>query len=116
MPTPSIAEIIQAQMEHQRIWLERWPNYCHQCNGWGIVEWTENQAPLGSGQRWPEHFSEPCSCLESGKCPRCGEPDIEFTEFSDDTWADCRACGWTSRNPDALPVVLEPPEAPYEED
>lgn len=80
----------------------QYPNYCRKCNGWGVVSWTENQAPLGSGQNWPMEMSDPCTCVEEGKCPRCGEKAINLTEegdFPPDGIPACSACGWRDGEP-----------------
>lgn len=54
-------------------WIGKWPKFCQQCNGSGYIGWSENQAPIGSGNYWPEQFEEPCSkCLGQCRCPQCG--------------------------------------------
>lgn len=64
-----------ARTEAAHLWDKMWPNACKTCHGAGIVGWSENQAPFGSGYYWPESFSESCNhCEDKGLCPRCGQP------------------------------------------
>jgi hypothetical protein len=80
--------------EARQEYLDRWPDYCRGCGGSGEVHWQENQALLGSGLRWMEDFSEPCSCLYDGRCPRCGEGNMHATPKE-----ACPDCGWTAGTP-----------------
>lgn len=98
-------ELYQHRLESQRLWRERWPQHCPKCKGWGILEWTENQAPPGSSKYRRTTIREQCSCLERGICPRCGQQDVAFTEISDDTLCNCRACGWDGGQPDGEPKM-----------
>lgn len=72
----------------------KWPNHCTACGGTGEIHWQENQAPLGSGQRWMEDMSDLCACTADDKCPRCmGKTVIANPEAGDDA-VRCTDCGW----------------------
>lgn len=71
-----------------------------------LHEWDENQAPLGSGYYWPEHFTEcnyddesyetgvfkedlsncnsSCSGYQPIKLGYCKKHDAQYLEFCDD--------------------------------
>lgn len=89
---------------------EEWPNHCPSCEGWGYSVHYENQSPLGSGYVWNEEIIDPCSsCIEEGKCPRCGtlQPgDYPFEDEGD----KCISCGWVWDTKGMTP----PPDGPCE--
>ena len=78
-------------------WRWRWPLYCQSCDATGLVCWSENQSPLGSGMYWPEEFEEPCEqCILKGKCPRCRhqhDKDWGYDECGE-IYKACELCGW----------------------
>jgi len=76
-----LAEVTEAQK-----WELTNPFYCRACRGAGILSYSENQAPFGSGQVWLEDSSEPCNyCtgeeLIKVKCPKCAY--LIFVHFLD---------------------------------
>ena len=80
-------------------WKWRWPKYCTSCDATGLLTWSENQSPLGSGMYWPEEFEEPCEqCILKGKCPRCGHQHNEdwnnYETDDEDSFDACKFCGW----------------------
>jgi hypothetical protein len=92
----------------RQAWADRWPHYCRTCEGWGIIQWDENQAPLGSGHRWMETITEACDvCLGSGKCPRCGHEEA-FDSASEET---CPYCEWDLNGDAGMP----PEDLDYEQ-
>ncbi len=109
-------------------WVERWPYYCRECDGWGITSGYDNAAPHGSGEYWPMEVQDLCACLYPGGkddpmlCPRCEYPLAKFFNFDDDKiehWLDqmepCPICNWTwGKDPgDTAPHILEECDCDY---
>ncbi len=82
-----------------------WPERCPKCHGEGGKTVFDNLAPHGSGTWLCESF-EPCECLESGCCPRCGAKLPTDWDYDDDT-SVCPECGWQWGN---QPYDSEPAE------
>jgi hypothetical protein len=98
-----------------------WPGYCRTCGASGVLHYTENQSPLGSGRYWPMEGTEPCEHC-AGYCPRCRyefpeppkpphwkQPDgITYEDFCSSELA-CPNCGWfwEQSESDCAPI---PPE------
>lgn len=97
---------IKAREAEVVAWKEKYPNHCKKCMGAGVLEYTENMAPLGSGRYWPMQQQEPCECVEDGNCPRCGEAWLQevFFNVSEDepqgshSMFQCDRCGWDDAN------------------
>jgi len=53
-------------------WIQKWPDYCKACNGWGGAGYSYDPSPagvsLGSGML--EDF-DTCQCTDNGICARC---------------------------------------------
>ena len=111
-----------------RSWVERWPKHCDVCLGAGEHHWTENAAPLGSGENWQMPMSDVCdNCVGAWDmvCARCGEEihaAILDRDRVDETAADgdiieqwhelkspCPLCGWAwgENNDDSAPLLME---------
>jgi hypothetical protein len=72
--------------EERDNWIEKWPDYCEECDGWGIFEWTE---PHG------ERLSEPCPAMVPTGCHRCGdENSVPYNWETEETTGPCKLCGW----------------------
>ena len=83
----------------------RYPDYCTACGADGFTY---------SKDYWGELKQYPCtSCLEQGKCPRCGKQEIvqePWKEFAG-SYPVCAACNWTSLHEDDDANTLPfPPE------
>lgn len=65
-----------------------WPNYCTKCGGWGCWESPATRDEPGD--------AGPCSCVEDGICPRCGEESINEVkhEQEGEETEVCISCGW----------------------
>lgn len=81
----------------QRAWLqeyllyqESYPDYCHDCEGWGY-----------SMEQGLVSYAKFCHCLNSGKCPRCGQNSV-------DRELNCAACGWRYMYPGVDGIPLKP--------
>lgn len=95
--------------QRQEDFLRKFPHFCIHCRGLGVIEYHENQAPLGSGYTWTEVFQEPCQkCLEKLICPQCATA-IDDTGFDEDEFPHesicCAKCGWNSVHSLGLPTV-----------
>lgn len=89
-------------------WLAKWPCHCTVCEGYGAQEWIEYH----DGPRYPgEPMSEPCTCMDNGRCPRCGE--LSFSEDREPTV--CACCGWDLDDPDFAPPAPETFPIPEED-
>lgn len=75
---------------------EKWPNYCRKCNGVGFLV-SYQSVPYGMGSTNME-VDDFCSCVEEGKCPRCGIVVFDEDDFDDDK-LECPKCGWTEESP-----------------
>jgi hypothetical protein len=71
-------------------WDEKYPNACTICHGGGILSYSENQSPLGSGEVWMMESSDLCTCIENDLCPRCGAKGT----LTEDEETPCSSCGW----------------------
>lgn len=85
-------DIVMAEFEGQ------YPNYCRSCRGWGMHSCPDTRYEPGG--------IDPCSCIEQGDCPRCGEHVWNEDDF-DGSPVKCPSCGWDEDNPEAAP---EPPD------
>ena len=97
-------EITKNQKETHDAWVEKWPNHCTECHGYGVFYW--------SGGQWGLDGVDPCgSCQEEElKCPRCGE-EIPEDWIENDAMFEC--CGWNwGRSLDDY----QPAPYPYEGD
>jgi len=79
------------------------PNYCRKCNGSGELVYYEN--PGDQGMPGVMEFADPCECLESGICPRCGRND-SLHECADGTYL-CYVCGWDEGTKEVAPPMYE---------
>jgi len=71
---------------------KEWPNYCQRCGGWGSIASGWDGDPESSDVG-------PCSCVEEGRCPRCGERSLnEDGDY-------CFGCQWIDGKSDGLPEV-----------
>ena len=69
----------------------QWPNYCRECNGYGAHFFQYDPSPAGIGlSAGYMTDADPCGCVESGHCPRCGEAGVD-PECGD----YCTECKWT---------------------
>ena len=93
-----MTDALQKALIIQKSWQDRWPHYCRSCEGWGVLQWEERHDRGYPG----EPMSEPCSCIDGGKCPRCGAESI-----SGDDKFFCAECGWNSEHPDVMPQLPE---------
>ena len=77
---------------HNKEWIEKWPNYCRQCGGWGLF------LVRGKYSGPPEHCypeeSYPCEGLSDDQCHRCGAHAVDFKTIGNQEELVCRACGW----------------------
>jgi hypothetical protein len=78
-------------------WVERHPDYCRKCKGWGGFESQYDPSPigvsLGIGSMTDFELCE--DCVEQGICPHCGfkfAPDVDIYDFDN---MSCPKCGWT---------------------
>ena len=84
-------------------YMEKWPNHCKYCGGWGGSYSTYDPSPsgvsLGSGYMID---IDPCpECCEKGNCPRCGEHILDPVETED--WENCPHCGFDWESPEGMP-------------
>lgn len=60
-------------------WVKAWPNHCPSCHGVGEVSYDDDpgasDCSLSAGSMT---FTDPCECVEEGRCPRCGKRAISF--------------------------------------
>lgn len=95
-------------------YIEAWPDYCKECSGWGGHTESYDPSPAGVGLSsggFPEY--EPCeTCVEAGKCPRCGEMSINLIEDDRGDYFRCSECDWSDKNgtKGLLEDFPEPPE------
>jgi hypothetical protein len=82
----------------------QWPHYCKSCGGGG---WF-----YSAGGRYTQPESNPCACIEDGRCPRCGEKGIYYEDGigdralpSDDldTERPCLYCGFDTSSGQGRP-------------
>ena len=67
-------------------WVQKWPNHCKHCGGWGGFVFYESRGMPGPG----EQMMDPCGAIEwSYICHRCGEAGL-----SSDGDGPCSKCGW----------------------
>lgn len=100
---------LNGMIADERAYLKEYPGLCHACGGTGTVVFY---AMVGD----PAHGSMPipdiCSCVDGGRCPRCGEDNVAGVEGRTVDYFRCRSCNWTDSpgcaNPDYAPVVEEP--------
>lgn len=85
-------------------YVEKWPDYCTKCDGWGSISYDYDPSAagvsLGSG-----HMTEvdPCAyCFEKEKCPRCAKPLPELFDP-----AICPYCGWMDGKTVGIPEAPE---------
>lgn len=72
---------------HDRAWMERWPNFCTACGGWGIFNGF-GLVPYGSTfASMPD--IEDCEALDENRCHRCGEEGL-----TEEGAGPCEKCGW----------------------
>lgn len=102
MHTEECLEYQRKSESARQAWLEKWPNTCKQCDGFGVLAYTEHYGDgLGSQQ-----LDEPCDCVSAGRCPRCGYQhgavndkgelvveNAESVAFLEDAHP-CFGCGW----------------------
>lgn len=75
-------ECVAAQAARKE-WLDQWPEHCVACRGAGGFTYYETHGlPVFGEQLW-----EPCVCVESGRCPRCGV-------YALDDENRCTECKW----------------------
>lgn len=69
------------------LYQEQWPNYCHDCDGWG---WTYSEGNL--------KYVKLCHCVNDKTCPRCGKHNL-----TDEL--HCPDCDWNYQYPgcDGIP-------------
>jgi len=97
MSTPSPADT----------WASQWPHYCRTCDGVGATYWEEHHDAGFPG----EPMFEPCICVESNRCPRCGQHNDWPV---DESHLICSHCGWDSEDPDFLPPEEYDPQLDLE--
>lgn len=56
----------QAAMNEINAYTLRWPYYCRDCGGSGIISWL--------GTYYEPPGEDLCSCVYDGRCPRCAQP------------------------------------------
>jgi len=86
-------ECIEANLDYTKEvqnYVNKWPNYCRECSGWGGFYETGCSVPYGSTYVDLPGSTEPCpDCQEEGKCPRC-MTDMDVSEEEN----ACPKCGW----------------------
>jgi hypothetical protein len=82
-------------------YVAKWPHYCRRCNGYGGFTVIENGAPHGAGF-WPMEVYDACSCVQYGRCPRCGV-EVWHEDDYDGDFLFCPECGWDEEHPDHAP-------------
>ena len=82
-----------------------WVNHCRICNGVGEIIYSDDPSASGvSLSPGTMEFDDPCICLESSHCPRCGrfihawDKDTYQEEFP-----ECPICGWKFRKSAVCP-------------
>jgi len=105
----------QAQSDAEyEAYVAKWPNYCHKCNGYGSFDYP------GTYDEPPGH--EPCTCVEEGRCPRCGKHSIVWLvsldeyeahlryqwDYPDGDVPFCPLCGWIDSYDEQTPGCPEP--------
>lgn len=77
----------------------KYPHACKACGGAGELTYSENQSPIGSGERWMEQMTDCCStCVEKGICPLCGTTTLyEVDNGADYDWR-CDECHWSEQS------------------
>lgn len=68
-------DICKALQAERYQYAQRWPNYCHHCEGEGIRTYSFDPSPAGvSLSPGVMYDSDPCpKCLEESRCPRCAK-------------------------------------------
>lgn len=89
-------------------WALKYPNYCEECDGLGEVSYDDDPSPTGVALSTGHiTFTDDCTCIQSGLCPRCGEGFTISADPEDVLVADdvvCDHCGWRRGHPeDAMP-------------
>jgi hypothetical protein len=82
----------------------KFPLFCRECGGSGIVYYEENMSPHGSGLTWNMQMEDQCPAC-ANRCPLCG---TEGDEYYDDDTATCTACNFQYEEP----TQTEPPYGP----
>lgn len=78
--------------EVQKQWLDKWPNYCTRCGGWGGFWSQYDPSPAGVSLSPGSMVDfDPCGCSEQARCPRCGSSNT--IDYEDDD-QPCSVCGW----------------------
>jgi hypothetical protein len=90
-------------------YIEQWPDYCEECSGWGGRMGYYDPSPAGvslSAGGFADF--DPCpSCMEEGKCPRCGQ-ESDMLDPDDPEWGGedfiCPECSWAERRSEGIPL------------
>lgn len=70
---------------NNREFIQKWPNYCKACDGWGGKTYYESHgSPYGH-----ETLFDFCGELDEHTCHRCGQAGLK-----DDSEGPCKFCGW----------------------
>lgn len=80
--TPHSPECIAAKAAFDA-WAAKWPRYHQRCYGVGGIGYAGTTSD-------PPEF-DVCSCVDQGRCPRCGSSTVLYR--NDDTM-HCVLCGW----------------------
>jgi len=70
----------------------KWPDHCRKCNGAGLLV-SYQSVPYGMGSTNMEVDDYCSTCIEEGKCPRCGKTVFSEEDF-DGEILSCSQCGW----------------------
>lgn len=76
---------LERQKAYQNF-IAKYPNYCKTCGGTGY--WYTYAT------YWEDADGGPCSCVEEGICPRCGEKTLLVDK---EGLSDCLKCNWSER-------------------
>lgn len=79
---------VEFQLQQNQEWLDKWPNHCPKCKGWGGKTFYEAH-PYGSTTA-DEPMFDVCEELDDiHTCHRCGKDGLD-----EDGNGPCNFCGW----------------------
>lgn len=83
--------------EEVAAWKAKYPSYCRNCGGTGVICTPGSSVPYGATSvDLPDNY-DPCSvCVEVGRCPRCGRDGLTSETRGDTSTGEgpCRFCEW----------------------
>lgn len=102
--TQACEETVKRYQREREAYEETWPNHCSACGGWGgkISFYDPSPAGVALAPGTMQDFDTCPSCIENGKCSRCGQQT-----FTSDEVTSCTGCGFDLNKPDGTPEAPE---------